>query len=77
MSEKEAIRFDASAKKGNNYTFSRGHFFKKRVTTKSRGSSTMTTKSKVMLIQINTCEVIEYAQLYLFNVLGHKNTCES
>ena len=54
----------------------RGHFFK-RISTKTRGSNTTTKNAEVMLIQTNTCEVIEHVQLTLFRVLGHKKVWES
>ena len=56
-------------------TFSRSRFFKC-VSTKSRGSSTTTTNTEVMLFQTDACEVIEVVQFYLFHVLGHKKACE-
>ena len=52
-------------------TFSCGRFLK-RVSTKSGGSSTTTTNAEVMLIEPNTCEVINHVQLTLFHVWGHK-----
>ena len=57
-------------------TFSRGHFLK-RVSTKSRGSSTKTIHAELTLIQTNMCEVIEHTQLTFFRELGHKKEWES
>ena len=52
-----------------------GHFLKS-VSTKSRGNSNATKNTEAMLIQTNSCDVIDHPQLMLFHALGHKKACE-